>query len=664
MPSWHARFTSAAVRRSHLDPLRRKAIINYAALGKDLPHDSCAYVAHTGNATRSTTRLGQLHREDDAPRRTSVTGRGHAARKGRIERRLAAVLGTDIIGYSALIVRAEEDTYRRINAEVRPGVPRNRAGARRRIQLRRRWRAGGVSQRDQGAEMRVARPGRYGAAQRQVAVRPADHIPYRDQLGRDHGSGGSHAAARRSMSPRASRRSPSPVVLPVGGCVRAGSPNRRGTLRGDRLAATQEYPRPGHGLRRPRVRLLVMDRHAGAASTERPRSHGATRPAASIARRSRCCRSAPCRRTRSDSYFAEGMIDDIIRALSGLKDLLVISRSSTIGFARFASGSAPHRTRARRPLRVAWQPSPRRQCAADRRRAERSGRAAMSSRPTASMVSLPTCSTCRIGSRFAWRPPSLHSSVSVSSIRALCKHPDNMTAYDLTLQALDRFYRIDRSSIEQARELLQQAIAHDPAMPLAYSHMASLRMRSIGQGWSADEMADRTMAASAARMAIERDRNDALGLAIYGHLQSYLLKDYEVAQEFLERAMAAGPSCAWAWAYSGLTCGYLGDIATGHNPDRTRGATLADRRGQLLARALSVAGYYLGGRYEDADRVGSHVGGACRRQYLEAARPDRQSRRGRRDRRGAQDGTAPDAAGADVSPDNVPRTNAIARRGS
>ena len=37
-----------------------------------------------------------------------------------------------------------------------------------------------------------------------------------------------------------------------------------------------------------------------------------------------------------------------------------------------------------------------------------------------------------------------------------------MTAYDLTLQALDSFYRMDRASIAQARELLEQAVAHDP----------------------------------------------------------------------------------------------------------------------------------------------------------------------------------------------------------
>ena len=94
-------------------------------------------------------------------------------------------------------------------------------------------------------------------------------------------------------------------------------------------------------------------------------------------------------------------------------------------------------------------------------------------------------------------------------------------------------------------------------------------------------------------MAIERDRNDALALAIYGHLQSYLLKDYGVAQDYLERALAAGPSCAWAWAYSSLTCGYLGDSRL---PSRAPNELRGYRRlaPMLLAGALSVAGLLSG----------------------------------------------------------------------
>ena len=43
--------------------------------------------------------------------------------------------------------------------------------------------------------------------------------------------------------------------------------------------------------------------------------------------------------------------------------------------------------------------------------------------------------------------------------RALRKHPDSMTAYDLTLQALDFFHRVDRASLKEAGRLLER-IAH------------------------------------------------------------------------------------------------------------------------------------------------------------------------------------------------------------
>jgi len=78
------------------------------------------------------------------------------------------------------------------------------------------------------------------------------------------------------------------------------------------------------------------------------------------------------------------------------------------------------------------------------------------------------------------------------------------------------------------------------------------------------------------------------------------LRNYEAAQNYLERALAAGPSCAWAWAYSSLTCGYLGDVATAI----TR-AEWAARLSPLgpdafwLEHYLSQA-YYMGGRYGDA----------------------------------------------------------------
>jgi tetratricopeptide (TPR) repeat protein len=64
---------------------------------------------------------------------------------------------------------------------------------------------------------------------------------------------------------------------------------------------------------------------------------------------------------------------------------------------------------------------------------------------------------------------------------------------------------------------------------------------------------------AARRNPIKLNANDAQALAIYGHVQGFLLRDYDRAMLFLDRAIAAGPSCALAWTMSCSTCGYIGE---------------------------------------------------------------------------------------------------------
>ena len=116
---------------------------------------------------------------------------------------------------------------------------------------------------------------------------------------------------------------------------------------------------------------------------------------------------------QSDAYFAEGMIDDIVRALGGLKDLLVISRSSTIGFARL-------------PLdvrRVGHELDVRYVLHGSVRRARNSLRIAveLSETPSGSIIwadrfdgELADLFDLRTGSRFGWRPPSRRICVSAN----------------------------------------------------------------------------------------------------------------------------------------------------------------------------------------------------------------------------------------------------------
>ncbi len=263
---------------------------------------------------------------------------------------------------------------------------------------------------------------------------------------------------------------------------------------------------------------------------------------------------------QDEAYFADGIIEAIVHALAGLKELFVISRSSTLGYGGAIDVRAIGRElgvryvlyggvrRARGRVRITTE---------------------LSDAETGAIVR-PDQYDGKLEDLF-----ELQDEISTRVVatiaphvrehelrRALRKHPDNMTAYDLVLQALDVLYRFDYESFSRARGLLQQAIADDPGYAPAYSHVSYWHMLRIGQGWSADAAADTAEAARAAWAAIELDRNDALALAIYGHLQSFLLKDYSAAMEFLDRALAAGPNCADAWAYGSATCGYLGDGPT------------------------------------------------------------------------------------------------------
>jgi TolB-like protein/Tfp pilus assembly protein PilF len=300
---------------------------------------------------------------------------------------------------------------------------------------------------------------------------------------------------------------------------------------------------------------------------------------------------------QSDAYFAEGMVDDIIRALGGLKDMLVIARSSTQTFAR-----APLDFR-----RVGHELDVRYVLHGSVRRVRDSLRIAVElcEAATGSIIwvdrydgniedlfDLQDRISMRVATSVA---PHLRERELSHAMR---KHPDSMTAYDLTLQALDLFHRTDLASLERARVLLERAIESDPDYGPAYSHTAALIQRIVGQGWSSDEAADSATAADRARAALDRDRNDAVALAIYGHVQSYLLKNFNVAMQYLDQAMEVGPSCPLAWAYSSLTCGYLGQY--GMAVTRAEQALRLSPIGPDACRFehyLSQA-YYLANRYD------------------------------------------------------------------
>jgi len=259
-----------------------------------------------------------------------------------------------------------------------------------------------------------------------------------------------------------------------------------------------------------------------------------------------------------EAYFADGIVDDIIYALAGLKELFVVSRGSTLGYGgdevdtrsigqalgvRYVLYGSVRRAAGR--LRIATELSDAETGAiirSDKYEGELSDLFKLQDSISASVVG-------------TIAPHVLEHEL----VRARRKHPQNMTAYDFLLQALDQLYRMDTESHARARGLLQQAMAHDPFYAPAYSYAAFWYIFHIGEGHTTDFDADAREAARLAETAITLNENDPWGLAIYGHVQSFLLRDFDRAMLFLDRAIEAGPSSSIAWTMSGATCGYIGN---------------------------------------------------------------------------------------------------------
>jgi adenylate cyclase len=300
-----------------------------------------------------------------------------------------------------------------------------------------------------------------------------------------------------------------------------------------------------------------------------------------------------------EGYFADGVVDDIIRGLAGLKELFVVSRGSSLGFGgrnidvreigrqlgvRYVLYGGVQRTTT--TVRIVTELSD-----------AESGeviRSDLHEGDPGELFALQDRIAINVVRQIA---PQVRER---ELMRAMRKHPQNLTAYDLVLQALDLLYRMDYDSFSKARGLLEQAISHDPSFALAYSYVALWYVFRIGEIGSPDPEGDAIAGARYATEAIERGGDDAFALAVYGHVQSYLLHDFQKARIALERAIAAGPSSAMAWTMASATSGFLGDGPTAvHQGEQGVRLSPLDARSFWHEGLLGQA-HYVNGDYEQA----------------------------------------------------------------
>jgi adenylate cyclase len=184
------------------------------------------------------------------------------------------------------------------------------------------------------------------------------------------------------------------------------------------------------------------------------------------------------------------------------------------------------------------------------------------------------------------------------------KRPESFTAYDHTLRALAMLSSLEASTFPQALDMLNKAMAEDPgfAMPVAWA--ARWHSLSIGQGWSREPREDAERAAALAARAIELDRQNALALATYGHLKSYLFHDYDTGLLYLDRALAACPNNSLAWVLSSGTLSYIGrgEPAVKHAENGIRLSPFD--QSLFYYHTFLMLAHYVSGSYEEAIKWG------------------------------------------------------------
>jgi adenylate cyclase len=303
--------------------------------------------------------------------------------------------------------------------------------------------------------------------------------------------------------------------------------------------------------------------------------------------------------TVDDDYFADGIVDNIIHALAGLKELLVIARGSTLGFGAGAVdvqaiGSALG-------VRYVLYGSAQRSGKTLRIRTElidtSSAEVIRSDQHDGGLSDLFTLQD-RITEDIV---KTIAPKVREQELkRALRKHPQNMTAYDLVLQALDLLNSLDYPRFALARGLLQRAMSIDPSYAPSFSYAAWWHSYRIGQEWSRDFPMDASEAIRLADTALKLDPSDALALAVNGHEQSYLRKNYVAALDCFDQALEACPNLAIAWTLKAVTLCFMGD-GPGALDAANRGLRLSPVDQQVFfAEHILAQAHYINGDFDEA----------------------------------------------------------------
>jgi TolB-like protein len=298
-------------------------------------------------------------------------------------------------------------------------------------------------------------------------------------------------------------------------------------------------------------------------------------------------------------YFADGMVEEIITALSRLRWLFVIAHNSSFTY----KGRPVDVRQVGRELGVRYVLEGSIRKAADRVRIigqlidASTGAHIWADRFDGAMEEVFDLQDQVTASVVGAIAPEMEQA---EIERASRKPTENLDAYDYYLQGMAKVYQATRHANDDALRLFYKAIDLDPNFASAYGVAAWCYAWRMMNGWMVDRATEITETARLARQAVELGQKDAVALSMGGFALAFVMGEVEDGAAFIDQALILNPNLASGWLLSGWANAYLG------KPEVIiERVTRAIRLSPLdpftfLAHNIIGVGHFFAGRYDEA----------------------------------------------------------------
>jgi TolB-like protein/class 3 adenylate cyclase/tetratricopeptide (TPR) repeat protein len=298
-------------------------------------------------------------------------------------------------------------------------------------------------------------------------------------------------------------------------------------------------------------------------------------------------------------YFADGIVEDIITALSRFKSLFVIARNSSFTF----KGKAADIKKVGQELGVRYVLEGSIRKAGGRVRITGqlidavSGAHLWADKFDGSLEDVFDLQDRITMSVVAAIAPKLDQAEIERSKR---KPTEKLDAYDYYLRGLAVVEGATKDENEEALRFFYKSIEIDANFALAHAMVARCFTLRKANGWMTDVAKESAETAKQARRAVELGRDDAAVLSRAGYALARVVFEPEEGADLIERALALNPHLSSAWQFGGLLKAFRGEpeMAIEHLAHAMRLSPL-DPSLYSMQTATALA-HFVAGRYDES----------------------------------------------------------------